>query len=139
MNECIYLSVRFTVLSQVLLNLAFELTVVGKSCAILCELYTLDMLPELWILDPQCLSGMFIVSTSHPDPMEEFQKLTQLQHTQQHQQPHKLPKWFSPNILRYYVLLHDVAEHDEVKYEFTFYNCLLPSIGRCLAFFLSFF
>jgi hypothetical protein len=58
---------------------------------------------------------MFVVSSSHPDPMEEFIKLTQLQHTQQHQQPHKLPKWFTPNILRYYVLIHDVSEQLESK------------------------
>jgi len=60
--------------------------------------------------------GMFVVSSSHADPMEEFSRLTQQQHTQQHQQPHKLPKWFSPNILRYYVLVHDVTEQAEAKY-----------------------
>lgn len=48
--------------------------------------------------------------------MEEFSRLTQQQHTQQHQQSHKLPKWFSPNILRYYVLVHDVTEQAEAKY-----------------------
>jgi len=62
------------------------------------------------------ITGMFVVSSSHADPMEEFSKLTQHQHTQQHQQPHKLPKWFSPNILRYYVLVHDVTEQAEAKY-----------------------
>jgi len=61
-------------------------------------------------------AGMFVVSSSHADPMEEFSRLTQHQHTQQHQQPHKLPKWFSPNILRYYVLVHDVTEQAEAKY-----------------------
>jgi len=59
---------------------------------------------------------MFVVSSSHADPMEEFSRLTQHQHSQQHQQPHKLPKWFSPNILRYYVLVHDVTEQSEAKY-----------------------
>jgi len=62
------------------------------------------------------ITGMFVVSSSHADPMEEFSKLTQQQHTQQHQQHHKLPKWFSPNILRYYVLVHDVTEQAEAKY-----------------------
>jgi len=59
---------------------------------------------------------MFVVSSSHADPMEEFSRLTQQQHSQQHQQPHKLPKWFSPNVLRYYVLVHDVTEQAEAKY-----------------------
>jgi len=58
---------------------------------------------------------MFVVSSSHADPMEEFSRLTQQQHAQQHQQQHKLPKWFSPNILRYYVLVHDVTEQAEAK------------------------
>ena len=57
-----------------------------------------------------------MVSSSHTDPMEEFSRLTQQQHSQQHQHPHKLPKWFSPNILRYYVLVHDVTEQAEAKY-----------------------
>ena len=61
-------------------------------------------------------TGMFVVSSSHADPMEEFSRLTQQQHSQQHQQAHKLPKWFSPNILRYYVLVHDVTEQTEAKY-----------------------
>jgi len=61
--------------------------------------------------------GMFVVSSSHADPMDEFSKLTQQQHGQQHgQQTHKHPKWFSPNILRYYVLVHDVTEQSEAKY-----------------------
>ena len=64
----------------------------------------------------QGAAGMFVVSSSHADPMEEFSRLTQQQHAQQHQQPHKLPKWFSPNILRYYVLVHDVTEQAEAKY-----------------------
>lgn len=58
---------------------------------------------------------MFVVSSFHADPMEEFSRLTQQQHAQQHQQQHKLPKWFSPNILRYYVLVHDVTEQAEAK------------------------
>ena len=68
------------------------------------------------------ITGMFVVSSSHTDPMEEFSKLTQHQHTQQHQQPHKLPKWFSPNILRYYVLVHDVTEQAEAKYVLSLSN-----------------
>ena len=47
--------------------------------------------------------------------MDQFSRLTQQQHQQQHQQPNKVPKWFCPNILRYYVLIHDVACADLKK------------------------
>lgn len=61
-----------------------------------------------------------MVSSQHPEPMEQFNKLTTQQHQQQHQHPNKLPKWFCPNILHYYVLLHDVAQANEAKYAFYF-------------------
>ncbi|XP_018016859.1 trafficking protein particle complex subunit 8 isoform X2 [Hyalella azteca] len=60
------------------------------------------------------LACIFVVSSSHgSNASEEVQKLTQQQHQQQHQ-PHqhgasKFPKWFSPNILKYYLVLHDVS------------------------------
>jgi len=73
-----------------------------------CSLYGVGVLTGV-------AAGMFVVSSSHADPMEEFSRLTQQQHAQQHQQQHKLPKWFSPNILRYYVLVHDVTEQAEAK------------------------
>lgn len=62
------------------------------------------------------LACVFVVSSNHPEPMEQFGWLTAQQHQQQHQQPHKLPKWFCPNVLRYYVLVHDVMEGQEAKY-----------------------
>ena len=61
---------------------------------------------------PQLQSGIFVVSSSHASPMEQFASLTQQQHQQQHQQPNKLPHWFCPNVLNYYVLIHDVAAED---------------------------
>ncbi|XP_013404781.1 trafficking protein particle complex subunit 8-like [Lingula anatina] len=61
------------------------------------------------------LSCMFIVSSSNPDPMDQFAKLSQQQHQQQHQSPTKPPKWFSPNTFKYFVLVHDVAEGEESK------------------------
>ena len=60
-------------------------------------------------------SGIFVVSSSHADPLDQFGKLTQQQHTQQHQHANQLPKWFCPNIFRYYVLLHDVVEGEQAK------------------------
>ena len=75
---------------------------------------------ELYRLFPHILlvhfdAGMFVVASSNADPMTEFNSLTQLQHEQQHQHPNKLPKWFCPNILRYYVLLHDPATCDQKR------------------------
>lgn len=68
------------------------------------------------------LACIFVVTSSHPDPMEQFSKLTQQQHQQQHQNANKLPKWFCPNVLRYYVLLHDVVDGDEAKAESMYQN-----------------
>ena len=55
------------------------------------------------------------MSSSHADPLDQFGKLTQQQHTQQHHHANQLPKWFCPNIFRYYVLLHDVVEGEQAK------------------------
>ncbi|XP_074645318.1 trafficking protein particle complex subunit 8-like [Tubulanus polymorphus] len=63
------------------------------------------------------LACIFVVTSSHADPMDQFQKLSQQQHQQQHGSSNKLPKWFSPNILKYYVLLHDVVDGEESKAE----------------------
>jgi hypothetical protein len=58
-----------------------------------------------------------VVSTSHLDPMDAFDKLVQQQNLQQQQSPVKLPKWFMTNIYKYFVLLHDVTDGEESKYE----------------------
>lgn len=60
--------------------------------------------------------GIFVVSTNHAEPLDMFHKLNQQQHQQQHQAPKKLPRWFCPNIFKYYVLLHDVTDGEESKY-----------------------
>ena len=52
--------------------------------------------------------------------MDQFAKLTQEQHQQQHQHANKHPKWFCPNVLRYYILIHDVLDAEENKWEITF-------------------
>lgn len=76
-------------------------------------------LNTLWPSDHEFLkynlACVFVVSSSHADPMDQFQKLTQQQSCQQHQQPNKLPRWFCPNIIRYYLLLHDVSDGDQSK------------------------
>ncbi|CAF4134837.1 unnamed protein product [Rotaria socialis] len=61
------------------------------------------------------LACVMVVSTSHLDPMDAFSKLVQQQSLQQQQSPAKLPKWFMPNIYKYFILLHDVTEGEESK------------------------
>ena len=82
-----------------------------------------------------------MVSSSHIDPMDQFSKLTQQQNLQQHQQPAKLPRWFCPNVLRYYVLVHDVMQEQQNKYvpqfdlyifQWSFFCRCLPSTHECL-------
>ena len=65
--------------------------------------------------DISSLTGVMVVSTSHLDPVDAFGKLDKEQTQQQQQVPAKLPKWFMPNIYKYYVLLHDVTEGEESK------------------------
>ena len=62
------------------------------------------------------IEGVMVVSTSHLDPMDAFAKLVQQQTLQQQQSPSKPPKWFMPNIYKYFILLHDVIEGEESKY-----------------------
>ncbi|XP_014675931.1 PREDICTED: trafficking protein particle complex subunit 8-like [Priapulus caudatus] len=83
---------------------------------------------------------IFVVSTNHAEPLDIFHKLNQQQHQQQHQTPKKLPKWFSPNIFKYYVLLHDVTDGEESKAEAVYQSmkstygahaCHLLQINSC--------
>ena len=60
--------------------------------------------------------GLFVVSSNHAEPVDQFTKMTQQQHNQQHGQSSNQTKWFCPNVLRYYVLLHDVNDGDMAKY-----------------------
>ena len=61
------------------------------------------------------LSCIFVVSTSHLDPLDQFQKLV-IEH-QQAPVTNGLPKWFFPNHqnYKYFVLLHDVREGEISK------------------------
>ncbi|KYO26172.1 trafficking protein particle complex subunit 8 isoform C [Alligator mississippiensis] len=58
---------------------------------------------------------MLVVSSSEPEPVEQFLKLSQEQHRIQHSSDYLYPKWFIPNTLKYYVLLHDVSAGEEQR------------------------
>ncbi|KAJ7427528.1 trafficking protein particle complex 8 [Willisornis vidua] len=58
---------------------------------------------------------MLVVSSSEPEPVEQFLKLSQEQHRIQHSNEYSYPKWFIPNTLKYYVLLHDVSTGEEQR------------------------
>lgn len=59
---------------------------------------------------------MLVVSSHEPGPAEQFQKLSQEQHRIQHSGEYTYPKWFIPNTLKYYVLLHDISDGDEKRF-----------------------
>ncbi|KAK1172840.1 trafficking protein particle complex subunit 8-like isoform X1 [Acipenser oxyrinchus oxyrinchus] len=61
------------------------------------------------------LACMLVVSSNEPKPVEQFLKLSQEQHRIQHSSDYTYPKWFIPNTLKYYVLLHDISEEDEQR------------------------
>uniref|UniRef100_A0A915JBG2 Uncharacterized protein n=1 Tax=Romanomermis culicivorax TaxID=13658 RepID=A0A915JBG2_ROMCU len=71
---------------------------------------------------------VLVVSTEHPDPLDQFIRLGQAQHALQHQSAPSLtlpkhaaqPKWFSTNIFKYHVLVHDVSTGDDAKAESIF-------------------
>ncbi|XP_036179651.1 trafficking protein particle complex subunit 8 isoform X11 [Myotis myotis] len=63
------------------------------------------------------LACMLVASSSEAEPMEQFGKLSQEQHRIQHNNDYSYPKWFIPNTLKYYVLLHDVSAGDEQRAE----------------------
>ncbi|TSK58116.1 Trafficking protein particle complex subunit 8 [Bagarius yarrelli] len=60
-------------------------------------------------------AGMLVVSSQESVPTEQFQKLSQEQHRIQHSGEYTHPKWFIPNTLKYYVLLHDISDGDEKR------------------------
>lgn len=59
-----------------------------------------------------CVSPvMLVVSTRHPRPVEGFQDLYKLQKEAEKAQ---YPKWLTPNLYYYHVLLHDANEGSPV-------------------------
>lgn len=61
------------------------------------------------------LACMLVVSSNEAVPTEQFLKLSQEQHRIQHSGDYTHPKWFIPNTLKYYVLLHDISDGDEQR------------------------
>uniref|UniRef100_A0A8C7SVZ6 Trafficking protein particle complex 8 n=1 Tax=Oncorhynchus mykiss TaxID=8022 RepID=A0A8C7SVZ6_ONCMY len=61
------------------------------------------------------LACLLVVSSSEAVPVEQFLKLSQEQHMIQHNGEYTNPKWFIPNTLKYYVLLHDMSQGDEQR------------------------
>ncbi|XP_051259143.1 trafficking protein particle complex subunit 8 isoform X1 [Dicentrarchus labrax] len=61
------------------------------------------------------LACLLVVSSTETVPVEHFLKLSQEQHRIQHSGEYTNPKWFIPNTLKYYVLLHDMSEGDEQR------------------------
>uniref|UniRef100_A0A3P9KU84 Trafficking protein particle complex 8 n=1 Tax=Oryzias latipes TaxID=8090 RepID=A0A3P9KU84_ORYLA len=63
------------------------------------------------------LACLLVVSSTEAVPVEQFLKLSQEQHRIQHSGEYTHPRWFIPNTLKYYVLLHDLSEGDEQRAE----------------------
>ncbi|XP_028258909.1 trafficking protein particle complex subunit 8 [Parambassis ranga] len=61
------------------------------------------------------LACLLVVSSTEAVPVEQFLKLSQEQHRIQHSGEYTNPKWFTPNTLKYNVLLHDMSEGDEQR------------------------
>lgn len=56
------------------------------------------------------LACVLVVSANDNNPVETFNQLNQELNKMQNSAPGKLPKWFSANVLKYYVILEDVKE-----------------------------
>ncbi|KAM9383796.1 trafficking protein particle complex subunit 8 isoform 4-T4 [Pholidichthys leucotaenia] len=63
------------------------------------------------------LACLLVVSSTEEVPVEQFLRLSQEQHRIQHSGEYTSPKWFIPNTLKYYVLLHDMSEGNEQRAE----------------------
>uniref|UniRef100_UPI003AAD2883 trafficking protein particle complex subunit 8 n=1 Tax=Centroberyx gerrardi TaxID=166262 RepID=UPI003AAD2883 len=86
------------------------------------------------------LACLLVVSSSEAVPVEQFLKLSQEQHRIQHSGEYTNPKWFIPNTLKYYVLLHDMSEGDEqradavyedMKQRYGAQGCYLLKVNSC--------
>eukprot|EP00118_Oscarella_pearsei_P003792 m.15777 g.15777 ORF g.15777 m.15777 type:complete len:1495 (+) comp26547_c0_seq1:77-4561(+) len=70
---------------------------------------------------------IFVVSTNHPNPMEEFTRMSQKQVSQMKEE--KYPKYLPGNHVFFYrLLLHDIVEGNETKVQ-TLQNELLTKYG----------
>ena len=88
----------------------------------LLSLFFLLLLPS-FSLPPQLLfpsplpplysTVVLVVSSIHPSPLEAF---SQLYTQQKESERSKYPKWLTPHLLYYYILLHDVSEGNDARY-----------------------
>ncbi|CAF0762410.1 unnamed protein product [Brachionus calyciflorus] len=77
------------------------------------------------------LACIFVVSTGHLDPLDQFQKLILQIQTESNQIGNKIHKWFFPNfgnVYKYFILLHDVQE-GEISKAHQFYEILKNTYG----------
>lgn len=107
---------------------------------------TLPRSPSAWLPPPFFLAlfgcgsltavpaGLLVVSSSEAVPVEKFLKLSQEQHRIQHSGEYTNPKWFIPNTLKYYVLLHDMSQGDEQRWVVVTSQRARPMISALLLF-----
>ncbi|XP_077463762.1 trafficking protein particle complex subunit 8-like [Stigmatopora argus] len=74
------------------------------------------------------LACLLVASSGEAAPVERLAELSQEQHRIQHSGDYATPKWFIPNTLKYYVLLHDVAQGDRQRAE-TLYEDMKQRYG----------
>ncbi|KAK0133255.1 Trafficking protein particle complex subunit 8 [Merluccius polli] len=72
--------------------------------------------PNVMARNRSSSQSLLVVSSSEAVPVEQFLKLSQEQHRIQHSGDYTTPRWFIPNTLKYYVLLHDSSQGDEQRY-----------------------
>ncbi|KAK7864298.1 hypothetical protein R5R35_009554 [Gryllus longicercus] len=82
------------------------------------------------------LSCILVVSSVESSPADVLIQMNQQLQQLQNVTPAKLPKWFSPNVLRYYVLLHDAQEGGLEKAECAFEN-IKNTYGAANCYFLQ--
>ncbi|XP_071516837.1 trafficking protein particle complex subunit 8 isoform X2 [Panulirus ornatus] len=63
------------------------------------------------------IACIVVVASTSDNPVDQLTRLSQYLHQQLHQTPARFPKWFSPNILKFYLLIHDVTAGDLTKSE----------------------
>jgi len=76
------------------------------------------------------------VSSVENNPSETLQHMSLQLQQLQNIAPAKLPKWFGPGVLRYYVLVHDAMDGDNSKAEKVF-NGIKQTYGDNNCYFLQ--
>nr|CAD7568876.1 unnamed protein product [Timema californicum] len=66
------------------------------------------------------IACVLVAASTEGNPAELLQHMSQQLQQLQNLTPAKLPKWFSPGVMRYYVLVHDITDGDSAKAEAAF-------------------